>query len=118
MKFVKLPELTDAIGIRLQKALGCDAEIIAREVADKTCELWECNGGDAYMVTRVEDDDLVCVCYEGKDLKHAAPHLIAAAKAKGLNACRFHTKRTALARLLKDYKPVLSEYVYRIYVNG
>ncbi len=118
MKFERLPKLTDAIAERLNAALGADRAILAEDIASDFAELWECDNGDAYMITRVDHDDLVVCCYEGRNVKHAIPHLIAAAKAKELNAVRFHTKRQSLARLIKDYKPVLCEYVYRINCNG
>lgn len=118
MKFAKLPELTDAIAERLNASLGADCEILRNDIKKKSAELWECDNGDAYMITRVDHDDLVVCCYQGKNMKHATPHLIAAAKKQNLSAVRFHTKRTSLARLLKDYNPVLSEYVYRIDCNG
>lgn len=114
MQFKRLSKLNGAVAERLKVSLGADCEILAQQVASGDAELWECDGGDAYMITRVDHDHLVVCCYEGKNLKHAVPHLIDAAKKGGQVCLRFHTKRPALARLLKNYKPVLSEYVYRI----
>ncbi len=114
MKFKRLDKLNGAIEERLKVSLGSDCAILADQVAAGKAELWECDGGDAYMITRVDYDHLVVCCYEGKNIKHVVPHLIAAAKKNGQVCLRFHTKREALARLLKDYKPILSEYVYTI----
>ena len=118
MKFKKLKKLNGAIAERLKVSLGSDLEILADQVAEGHAELWECDGGDAYMITRVDFDHLVVCCYEGKNVKHAVPHLIDAAKKGGQVCLRFHTKRESLARLLKDYKPVLTEYVYTIDCSG
>ena len=114
MKFKKLPKLNGAIEERLKISLGADCKILADQVAAGEAELWECDDGDAYMITRVDYNHLVVCCYEGKNIKQAAPHLIDAAKKNGQKFLRFHTKREALGRLLKDYKPVLSEYVFLI----
>lgn len=118
MKFKKLEKLNGAVAVRIKTVSGEDFEYLLKEVDAERAELWECDGGDSYMITRVETDHLVVCCYEGKNVKHAVPHLIAAAQEKNLSAVRFHSKRPALARLLKEYKPELVEYVYRISANG
>lgn len=117
MEFKRLKKLNGAVAVRMQKALGDDFDYLAAEIENDRAELWECNGGDAYMITRVEADHLVICCYEGKSARQVVPHLIAAAQEKNLTALRFHSKRPALARLLKDYNPELIEYVYRINVE-
>lgn len=120
MKFKKLKELNGAVMVRMQTALGTDCNILAHEVEQGQAELWECDGGESYLITRVDYDELVLCCYEGKNVKQMMPHLIAAAQAKGLKAVTFFTDRPGVARMLKEYKPVLSQYVYRIEVadNG
>ena len=118
MKFKQLPKLTGAISTRLNASLGGDGVLLAEDIEEKKAQLWECDGGDAYMITRIDRHDLVICCYEGKNVKHMMPHMIDAARKEGLKTVRFHTKRPALARLLKDYKPELSEYVFKIPVDN
>ena len=116
MQFKKLKKLNGAVMIRMEKSLGSDAALLQEDVEKEYAELWEVNGGDAYMITRIDRDHLVVCCFEGKGVNNVIPHLIASAKQMKLKAVRFHTERLALARLIKDYKPKLTEYVYEIEV--
>lgn len=117
--FVKLTELTKAAAKGLGDSLGddIDREIIADEIKQGISELWEISEGKAYCVTRIEEHELVIVCFGGKGLIDAAPTIFEAAKAHNLSI-RFHTNRPALARLLKNYKPRYIQHVYRIDTNG
>lgn len=118
MRFERLPSLrlaeieTDTFGG------SADRDIIADEIERGISELWRIDDGKAYMVTRMETDELVIVAFQGKGLANVAPILVETAKRHGLDSIRFHTKRPALARLLKHWQPEHVEHVYRVHING
>lgn len=79
---------------------------------------------DVYFVLRVDGCALTVVCAEGGALKKAAPVIVALAEKLKLKYIDFHTKRPALARLLKHYNFKFFETapsgfaVYRMVQNG
>ena len=112
--------MTKRAAAGLGKSLGepIDREIIESEIRQGVSELWEINEGSAHCVTRIEDGELVIVCFGGEGLLDVTDHILHAAQSKGLTSIRFHTDRPALARLIKKYKPRHIEHVYRIDCNG
>tara|TARA_R110001606_G_scaffold253423_3_gene401176 strand:+ start:3871 stop:4230 length:360 start_codon:yes stop_codon:yes gene_type:complete len=55
-----------------------------------------------YFVLRVDSDGLVVVCAQGKNIAKSSAVIIKLAKKLGVKSIFFHTKRPALARLLKS----------------
>tara|TARA_Y100000310_G_scaffold262477_1_gene272178 strand:+ start:29 stop:388 length:360 start_codon:yes stop_codon:yes gene_type:complete len=116
MDFEKLSKMTEAAERGLCKTLGdtIDRELIEDDIERGRAELWEIDGGEAYMITELTPKELVVHCIQGRGVKEIAAHVAIHAKAQGLHSVRFHTDRTSLARLLADYKPRHIEHVYRI----
>ncbi len=54
-----------------------------------------------YYVLRVDSDGLVVVCAQGKNIKKSSLVIIELAKKLNIKHIFFHTRRPALARLLK-----------------
>lgn len=79
---------------------------------------------DTYFVLRVDGDVLTVVCAEGKNIKKASFIVNELACRLKLNFIEFHTKRPALARLLKRwnfkfYKTDSNNYqVFRMVAYG
>lgn len=93
-----------------------DAEIVGREVAAGTAALWRC--GESWMVLRREADELVVVCFVGRDLRRASAEIIAAARAApGVRWVRWHSQHLGIARMLRHLNPEPVEYVHRVAVT-
>lgn len=118
--FTRLKKLNPDAIATLGDSLGekADCDFITDEINNGVSELWQVNDGDAYCVTRIENDELVIVAFGGKGLLDVTDALFSAAQAQKLSSIRFHTKRPALARMVKKYKPSMAEYIYRIKTNG
>ena len=65
------------------------------------CQLWRVNPGRLFIITRIEDRELVVCCAAGRGMVAAAVYLLAAAMNQGLTSVRFHSRRPALARLMR-----------------
>jgi len=64
------------------------------------------------MLTRAENKELVVCCFEGKNLKSIISGVIKAAKISGFTSIRFHTKRPAIIKLIKE-EFQLVEHIFR-----
>lgn len=106
--------LTANIAKVLNPAFGDDAELIINQIKSGVAELFSV--GNAFFVTRLEDDELVIVALAGENLPSAATEIFNAAQKVGCQSIRFHTKRKGLARMLKGFKPNYVETVYRVEV--
>jgi hypothetical protein len=102
------------LGPTLDRALELD-------IRAGRAELWAVDGGSSFAVTRLEvlpdRRELVVCAYAGTGLEAFAAHLYERCAAQGVASIRWHTRRPALARLLKRYAPDLAEYVYRVEVE-
>lgn len=96
----------------LRPAFGADEAEIVAEVQAGAAQCWVI--GDAAMITRREDRELVVVALAGKGLKEVAPVICKAAKQAGCRSIRFHTKRPGLYRLLSHVGAELREYVFEV----
>jgi hypothetical protein len=103
--------LTAEVEKVLLPAFLADADFIKNEISSGAAELFRVNS--AFFVTRLESAELVIIAVAGKDLPAAAKIMFNAAKTIGCQSIRFHTKRKALARMLKEFKPEYVETVYR-----
>lgn len=83
-------------------SLDSDSEILKDQCERGISQCWEVGGGDAYMLTRSDGSELVICCFEGKNIKQAAPLIVKAATENGFKSIRFHTERPALARLINQ----------------
>lgn len=97
---------------------GYDAEF-QREVERGVARLWCINGGEAYLITRLESaaghpPELVVCAFAGRGLRAIAPAIIAAARAHGCATIRFHATRPAIGRMTRALGARLREYVYEI----
>ncbi|AMO56627.1 hypothetical protein GZ77_03525 [Endozoicomonas montiporae] len=73
-----------------------------REIETGQAELWKVNGGRLWLITRIENGELVVCCAAGRGLVSACVYLLAAAKKQGLKSIRFHTFKPAFARFIKQ----------------
>ena len=109
---------------KIKRAAGSPADfcVIKREIEKGVSRFVKIF--DVYFVLRVDSDALTVVCAEGKALKRASHIVIELAKRLNLQYIDFHTKRPALARLLKHcnfkfFETAPSGYaVYRMVQNG
>ena len=90
-----------------------DRDAIVRGVNERGLECYRLWDGDAYMVTRVEEGELTCVCYQGKRLVEACAWMRAQCQRLGLRSMRFHTTRPGLQRLLRKFDFKHAEHVFR-----
>lgn len=69
---------------------------------------------NGYLIIRVEDKELVLVCFEGRNGHEVTKAMISIAKDNNLNSIRFHSSRQGAERYIKPlgFKPV--ETVYRL----
>lgn len=96
----------------LKESIAGDSATLELQCKNKTAQCWKIKNGQAYMLTRNHGLELVICCMEGEKLYEITAGIIEAAKKSGFTSIRFHTKRPALARLIKaDVE--LVEYVYR-----
>jgi hypothetical protein len=97
----------------LSDVFGRDYAAIVDGVNRRWLEAYRLWDGEAYMVTRVEQGVLTCCCYQGTRVVEAMRWMRERSVALGLKAIDFHTRRPALARLLKEFRFQLDEYVFR-----
>jgi len=108
---------------KIQGAAGSrsDFEYIKNEVKNGRSRFVNILG--VYLVLRIDCDSLTVVCAQGNNLKAASYWVVELARKLKLNSILFHTKRPALARLLKHcnfkfYETAPSGYkVYKMVVN-
>ena len=108
-----LPKWTPAAAAGLGETLGDDRDKIASQVDVGIAQLWRLNDGESWMVTRVEQTELVVCCYKGKNAVEVMGLLFAAAKRQRLTSIRFHTQRPALARMVAKFGFDECETVFR-----
>ena len=84
------------------KSLGCDVEVLKKECDSGVSQCWRMQNGEAYMLTRAENKELVICCFEGKNLSEIISGVIKAAKNSGFISIRFHTNRPAIIKLIKE----------------
>lgn len=96
----------------LTKSLSGDDQVLRQQCDAGIAQCWRLQGGQAYMLTRSEKKELVVCCFEGKNLGEVISGVIFAAKRCGFTSIRFHTKRPAILKLLKQ-EFSLVENIYR-----
>ena len=94
-----------------------DRDAIAEDIEQGYSELWEIDGGASYLVSRIESQYVVGVCFGGEDLPGASEFILRAAAKLG-KPVRLHTKRPGMGRLMKRFNPEVLETIYRIESNG
>ena len=86
----------------LTQSLAGDSAVLKKQCDSNRAKCWRLNSGQAYMLTRAENQELVVCCFEGQNLGEIITHVIEAAKNSGFTSIRFHTKRPAITKLLKQ----------------
>jgi hypothetical protein len=77
-----------------------------------------------FFVLRVDVDGLVVVCAQGKNIQQAGVQVVLIAQKLKAPYIFFHTKRPALAKLLKRFhfqhfsSGSNNSHVYRMVING
>jgi|SRR5581483_5882640 len=113
MKIEKIRQWTPELEAGLSQTFGRDHDLIVESVNKGWLEAYRLWDGEAYMITRVELGVLTCCCYQGGRLVEAMDWMRARSSALGLTAIVFHTKRPALARLLRKFNFQHEEHVFR-----
>ncbi|TMN45983.1 hypothetical protein [Pseudoalteromonas sp. S2755] len=107
---------------QIKSAAAADYETVKNEVAHGSAVLVEFEG--CYCVLRVDRDGLCVVCAAGKNLLAIAPKVVSLARRISAPSIVYHTKRTALKRLLSAYQFVYESTdedgyaIYRMTLNG
>lgn len=96
----------------LSVSLGDDLNIVKAEVMRGVSALWSLDSG--WIVTRVEDSEIVVVALENCSLKKAVPMIIQIAKDAGFMSVRCHTSSAALERYLCRFGAVRREIVLEV----
>jgi hypothetical protein len=95
-----------------------DAAAIEAEVRAGRAELWKCDDGVSWLITRVEFGcELVIVCYEGKNARQMFKRFYEHATQMGFRSIRFHTQQPWLIELFRDFDPEPVEYVMRVFLG-
>lgn len=96
----------------LTKSVLDDSAALKRQCDNGIAQCWRLQRGQAYMLTRAENKELVVCCFEGKNLGEIVSGVIEAAKNSGFTSIRFHTKRPAIVKLIKQ-EFELVEHIFR-----
>lgn len=119
MRFAAVPWSDDAArGLAQAMKYADDAAAIQAEVLAGRAELWKCDDGVSWLITRVEFGvELVIVCYEGKNARQMFKKFHAHATQMGFRSLRFHTQQPWLIELFRDFEPEPVEYVMRVFLG-
>ena len=101
-----------------QKLSAIDSDLwpaIRDDIVNERAQLFQCPD-DSYLVLRIEDTELVIVACVGSNGIAMMQRCLEIAHVHGLLSVRFHTARRGMARLLKQFKPVELERVYKVNV--
>lgn len=96
----------------LVESLLNDSAALEKQCDSGMAQCWRLQKGKAYMLTRAENKELVVCCFEGENLKSIISGVIKAAKISGFTSIRFHTKRPAIIKLIKE-EFQLVEHIFR-----
>jgi hypothetical protein len=96
----------------LSKSVGKDSVALEKQCNSGAAQCWRLQKGKAYMLTRAENKELVVCCFEGENLGEIITDVIQAVKESGFSSIRFHTKRPAILKLIRQ-EFELVEYVFR-----
>lgn len=116
-RMVDLDEIYQA----LKPSMAGDDVVVMRDVAREVAWAYQVtldDGSKTYWILRPEGTVLVMMCVNGVKLKEALTIWYPAVIKAGFTSVRFHTQRPALARMLKDWGPTLTEYVFRVDLDG
>lgn len=121
MKLAKHLQWSERAEAGLAETLGDSRASIIADVNAGRLELWECNGGDAWIVTCCdtsgETPELAVCCVQGRGLVELSHVFVDLARNTGCKRVRWFTQRPALQRLLKrqaGLDVVLAGYVYHV----
>lgn len=113
MKFERVKHWTPEAEAGLVDVLGRHRAGVIADVQAGLAELYRIDEGRTWLVTRLEGDELVICCMQGRGARELMPYLLQAAQRADCLSVRFHTERPALKRLLAPYGFELAEYVFR-----
>jgi len=99
----------------LKPALGDDEELIKREVLMGFSILWRVVGC-GWVVTRLEDYELVFVAGVGRNAKKVIELFMKNKDKLNFKTCRIHSSRVGMGRYLSDLGFKEEERVYRVIV--
>jgi hypothetical protein len=100
------------------RALLGDDEIVLKMLNEQKAEAFIVDG--CCFITRFETNndnskkELVVMCAEGKNLLSAGRFLKEIAKKHGCTSARMHTKRPAIARLVRELGWVQDEIIFKM----
>lgn len=99
---------------KLSVSAGKDLDLIKEQVRKGKAELWKCTGKNkkAYIVTKLDVNELVIVLFEGSGIDDFLPFFINRAIELNLTI-RAHVKRKAFLRIGRKHGFKLAEYIIR-----
>jgi hypothetical protein len=108
----------EVIAPRIARAAGGDLVEILEEIRQGNAEGLCINGGEAWMVTRIERTaqgrELVVMCLEGAGLDQLAPQIADLGRRLKVNSLRAHSARPGMGRMLARHGWQEVERVYRV----
>lgn len=104
----------DSIDSLVKISAGNDKDIIKAQVMAGHSQLWKCTYQDkcAFIVTRIDRDELVIVLFEGSGIVAFMPFFIQRADELNLSI-RAHIKRKGLIRIGQKLGFQLDHYIMR-----
>jgi len=97
----------------LREAMGGDADYIRHEVISGGATLWDCVGC-GWLVTRLEDQELVFVAGAGVNAKEVIGLFMKNKKKLKCTSCRIHSARRGMGKYLHGLGFREVERVYRV----
>lgn len=119
MRFTRVPWSLEA-ETAIDKAMkyADDMRVVRQQVEQGIAELWQCDDGVSWLVTRAEFPELVIVAYQGQHMKAMFRRFYQFACEKGFHSLRWHTQQPWINDVLSPWEPEPIEYVMRVYTDG
>jgi hypothetical protein len=106
-------EAQDALGV----SLGDDSDAIRAQVERGEAVLWHSPVARSWLITRLEDHELVIVCFAGRGARAMFRSMYQCAQMLGKRAVRFHTSQSWMLDVVQEWKPKALEYVVTVPVS-
>lgn len=118
MKIAKHLQWSERAEAGLAKTLAESRESIVAGVNAGRLELWEVNGGEAWVVTCCDTEanppELAVCCVQGRGLVELSNVFVDLARKTGCRRVRWFTERRAMQRLLGHLPVKLAGYVFHV----
>lgn len=95
----------------LGETLRDDEQIIKQQIDSGEALAYCINSGQAWIVLRPEDTELVIMCLKGAGARQIVANVAETAKKQGFKTMRAHTQRRGLVRMFSNMGAVEREIV-------